>query len=129
MHEYSLACEIFDNVMSTAQANNASAINSITLNIGRLAHVNPEQLLFSFDVIAKDSIADGAEVNVEFTAPTLECICGYKGIIDDVTEYCDIDSQPCLHEYIGLVCPVCNGLLQTVGGRELIIQTIDIEQE
>ena len=129
MHEYSLACEIFENVMATAQANNASAVNSITLNIGRLAHVNPEQLLFSFSVITKDSIADGAEVNVEFTAPTVECICGYKGNIDDVTEKTDSDSQPYLHEYIGLACPECNGLLQTVGGRELIIQAIDIEQE
>ena len=129
MHEYSLACEIFENVIATAQANNASVVNSITLNIGRLAHVNPEQLLFSFDVIAKKSIADGAEVDVEFTAPSLECICGYKGTIDDVTDKTNRDSQPYLHKYIGLDCPVCNGVLQTVGGRELIIQAINIEQE
>lgn len=129
MHEYSLACEIFENVMATAQANNASVVNSITLNIGRLAHVNPEQLLFSFNVIAKDSIADGAEINVEFTAPTVECTCGYKGTIDNITETNESDPQPYLHEYIGLNCPMCDGLLQTVGGRELIIQTIDIEQK
>ena len=129
MHEYSLACEIFENVMATAQANNASIVNSITLNIGRLAHVNPEQLLFSFNIIAKGSIADGAKVNVEFTAPTVECVCGYKGTTNDVTEKTDSDPQPYLHEYIGLACPVCNKVLQTVGGRELIIQTIDIEQE
>ena len=129
MHEYSLACEIFENIMATAQANNASAVNSITLEIGRLTHVNPEQLLFSFNIIAKGSIANDAEVNVEFTTPTVECVCGYKGIIDDVTEKTDSDSQPYLHEYIGLACPMCDGLLQTVGGRELIIQAIDIEQE
>ena len=129
MHEYSLACEIFENVIATAQANNASVVNSITLNIGRLAHVNPEQLLFSFNIIAKGSIANDTEVNVEFTTPTLECICGYKGTIDDVTEKTDTDSQPYLHEYIGLACPMCDGLLQTVGGRELIILTIDIEKE
>ena len=129
MHEYSLACEIFENVIATAQANNASVVNSITLNIGRLAHVNPEQLLFSFNIIAKNSIAGDAEMNIEFTAPTVECVCGYKGNADEVMEKTDRDSQPYLHEYIGIACPVCDGVLQTVGGRELIIQTIDIEQE
>ena len=129
MHEYSLACEIFENVMETAQANNAYAVNSITINIGRLAHVNPEQLLFSFSIISKDSIVNGAEVNVEFTEPTVECICGYKGIIDNVGDNRKTVSQPYLHEYIGLNCPMCDELLQTIGGRELIIKTIDIEQE
>lgn len=129
MHEYSLACEIFENVMETAQANNAYAVNSITINIGRLAHVNPEQLLFSFSVISKNSIANGAKVNVEFIEPTIECICGYEGTIDNVGKSRGTEYQPYLPEYMGFKCPMCNELLQTVGGRELIIKAIDIDQE
>ena len=129
MHEYSLACEIFENVIKTAQANNAQAVNSITLKIGRLAHVNPEQLLFSFNVIAKGSIANGAKVNVEFISPTVECICGYKGTTYEIAQNNDSESQPDLYDYIGLNCPECDRLLQPIGGRELIVQTIDIEQE
>jgi len=128
MHEYSLACEIFENVMATAQANNALAVNSITLKIGRLALINPDQLLFSFEILAQDSIAAGAKVNVEFIPPSMECECGYTGTVD-VSADENTGTNPCLHEYVGaLNCPVCGGVAQIAGGRELIIQTIDIEQ-
>lgn len=128
MHEYSLACEIFDNVMAIAQANNASAVRSITLKIGRLAHINPDQLLFSFRTLAEGSIAGDAKVVVEFVPPSIECECGYRGTLDEITDE-TADTEASLSEYIARMdCPVCGGITKISGGRELIIQTIDIEQ-
>jgi len=46
MHEYSLACNIIEHVISIAELNNAKAVNNITIGIGKLAHVNPDQILF-----------------------------------------------------------------------------------
>ena len=128
MHEYSLACEIFENVMAIAQANNALAVRSITLKIGRLAHINPDQLLFSFETLAEGSIASNAKMNVEFVPPSIECECGYRGTLDDITDDA-ADTEASLSEYIARMnCPVCGGITKISGGRELIIQTIDIEQ-
>jgi hydrogenase nickel incorporation protein HypA/HybF len=128
MHEYSLACEIFENVMTIAQANSASGVKSITLKIGRLAHINPDQLLFSFETLAEGSIAGDAHVNVEFVPPSIECECGYRGTLDDISDE-TANTEASLCEYIARMnCPVCGGITKISGGRELIIQTIEVEQ-
>ena len=126
MHEYSLACEIFDTVMETAEKNKAIAVNSITLEIGGLTHVNPDQLLFCFDVLSRDSIAEGAKVNVNFIFPSGDCECGYRRDSGVPDQLCNED-QPSLYEYAIQTCPVCGKLLQLVGGDELMVRTIDIE--
>ncbi|SES67153.1 hydrogenase nickel incorporation protein HypA/HybF [Methanococcoides vulcani] len=126
MHEYSLACEIFENVISIAHTNKALAVNSITLEIGRLTHVNPDQLLFCFDVLSQDSIAEGAKINVNFISPCGECECGYRGDAE-ISDNARCKDYPPLYEYTRLACPVCGKLLQLVGGNDLIIHTIDIE--
>lgn len=126
MHEYSLACEIFETVISTANDNKAISVNSITLIIGSLTHVNPDQLLFCLEVLSRDSIAEGAAVNVDFVQPCIECECGYRR--DPViTEMEHIDSHPSIYEYAVMTCPECGKLLQFAGGDDLIVQTIDIE--
>lgn len=123
MHEYSLACEIFEKVLQAANENNASAVRSVTLQIGRLAHINPDQLLFSFNVVAEHSIAASAQVMVESVPPTMECSCGYCGIVDGADE-----SDTYLHAYFThLACPDCGGAVKLTGGRELIIKNIEIE--
>ncbi|WP_445475295.1 hydrogenase/urease maturation nickel metallochaperone HypA [Methanococcoides methylutens] len=126
MHEYSLACEIFETVIATAHDNKALAVNSIKLEIGRLTHVNPDQLLFCLGVLSKDSIAKGAKIDVNFVSPFGECECGYRGDAG-VSDNDRCEDQPHLYEYAVLTCPVCGKLLQLVGGDELMVRTIDIE--
>lgn len=126
MHEYSLACEIFDTVISTAYDNKALSVNSITLKIGSLTHVNPDQLLFCLEVLSRDSIAEDAAVNVNFVSPCIECECGYRK--DPVVSEKDrIGDQASIYEYGVMVCPECGKLLNFKGGDDLIVQTIDIE--
>jgi len=126
MHEYSLACEIFDTVIATAHDNKAIAVNSIKLEIDRLTHVNPDQLLFCLDVLSRDSIAEGVKIDVNFVSPFGECECGYRGDAG-VSDNVRCEDNPSLYEYAGLTCPACGKLLQLIGGNELMIQTIDIE--
>ncbi|MCD4822787.1 MAG: hydrogenase/urease maturation nickel metallochaperone HypA [Methanococcoides sp.] len=126
MHEYSLACEIFETVIATAHNNKALAVNSIKLEIGRLTHVNADQLLFCLDVLSRDGIAKGAKIDVNFVSPCGECECGYRGDAG-VSDNVRCEDQPPLYEYTGLTCPTCGKLLQLVGGNNLIIQAIDIE--
>ena len=130
MHELSIACEIFEQVMATAKEHGAMEVKHVTLQVGRLSHTNPEQLSFCFKAIAEDSIAKDADFIVEMVPPSLECECGYKGTIDEkqIRESCQFKSE--LLAYVAAMeCPICGKDANVTGGRELIIKSIEIETE
>ncbi len=130
MHEFSIACEIFDQVIDTAKANRATEVKKVILQMGRLAHTNPEQLSFCFNVLAEGSIAENADFVVEMIAPSLECECGYEGDIEEkrIRESSALRSE--LLAYVAAMdCPICGKQAQITGGRELIIKSIEIETE
>lgn len=157
MHEYSIACEIFEQVLATAQAHEASEVRSVTLEIGRFTHVNPDQLSFCFGVLAEDSIAEGAKLEFRIENPFLECECGYKGKLNKAVKEKKEELKEGLEEGLnkgfedrlkegfekefkeGLLsdlleyattfkCPACGKQAKITGGRELIIKSIDIEK-
>ncbi|RXA20876.1 hydrogenase maturation nickel metallochaperone HypA [Methanosarcina sp. MSH10X1] len=130
MHEFSIACEIFDQVINTAKANRATEVKKVTLQMGRLAHTNPEQLSFCFNTLAEGSIAENADFVVEMVAPSLECECGYEGEIDEkqIRESDTLTSE--LLAYVAAMdCPICGKQANITGGRELVIKSIEIETE
>ncbi|HWR25818.1 MAG TPA: hydrogenase maturation nickel metallochaperone HypA [Methanosarcina sp.] len=130
MHEYSIACEIFEQVINTAAAHRATEVKNVTLQMGRLSHTNPEQLIFCFKALAEGSIAENADFNVEMVPPSLECECGYTGIVDEkqIKESNELKSE--LLAYIAAMeCPVCEKQAHITGGRELVIKSIEIETE
>jgi hydrogenase nickel incorporation protein HypA/HybF len=126
MHEYSLACNIIEHVISIAELNNAKAVNNITIGIGKLAHVNPDQILFCLETLASDSIAQGTEFILVDIFPDMECECGYscnsEQLIKDNDRYDDI------RVFLEIPCPTCGKIMHELGGRDLVIQSIDIEQ-
>ncbi|AEH60780.1 hydrogenase expression/synthesis HypA [Methanosalsum zhilinae DSM 4017] len=131
MHESLLAHEIVESIMAVAHENAAIEIVSIKIGIGRLTHVNPDQLLFCLQILTRNSIAGEAEFEFEFISPTGRCVCGYKNEIEpeNSDEKCDFNgyNQP-VHEYIGMTCPHCSRAIELAGGNDLIIQSIEIEK-
>lgn len=130
MHEFSIAYEIFDQVINTANAHGATEVKKLILQMGRLSHTNPEQLSFCFNVLAEGSIAENADFVVEMVSPTLECECGYEGEIDEkqIRESSALRSE--LLAYVAAMeCPICGKQANIKGGRELIIKSIEIETE
>ncbi|WP_305065573.1 hydrogenase/urease maturation nickel metallochaperone HypA [Methanococcoides sp.] len=143
MHEYSLACEVVKNVMSIAEANQAKEIRAITLGVGKLTHINPEQLLFCLKTLMTDTIAKDADIVLQAIFPNMECECGYyekgeviysatkreakekRNILDFLKEP---DEFHGIRAFFETPCPKCEKMLHASGGRELIIQSIDIEQ-
>ncbi len=130
MHEFSIAYEIFEQVMATATTHGASEVKHVTLQMGRLSHTNPEQLSFCFNVLAEGSIAEKADFVVEMVPPSLECECGYMGTVDEkqIRESSELKSE--LLAYVAAMeCPICGKQAHITGGRELIIKSIEIETE
>ena len=73
MHELSLAEGIRDIVVDSATTAGASVVRRIILEIGELAAVEPEALLFCLDAVLRDSLAAGAAVTIEHVPGAGRC--------------------------------------------------------
>lgn len=62
MHEMSLCEGIVQLIEDQAKAQGFSKVSTVWLEIGALAGVETQAMHFSFDAIAKDSVANGAKL-------------------------------------------------------------------
>ena len=77
MHELSLAESVVEIAGRAAKAEGSARVTKVFLQIGALAHVEPEALRFAFDAASRGSVAEGAEVIIEHVAGKALCVpCG-----------------------------------------------------
>lgn len=113
MHELSIAQSILDTVIEEAENNQAKRVTAIHLRIGELTAIVEEALTFSFEILAENSLAEGAAIKVTTIPWTIRCS-------DCSNEYRVIDGLP--------TCPRCQRAGgETITGRELQILEMDIE--
>ncbi|MFO8018353.1 MAG: hydrogenase maturation nickel metallochaperone HypA [Promethearchaeia archaeon] len=87
MHEFAFAYNIFQVAESTAKKYNAKRITKVYLEIGELTLIVPELLKQSFEMATKGSIAEGAELEIEFTPGKIKCNdCGKVSVVDITKE-------------------------------------------
>ncbi|MDR2945011.1 MAG: hydrogenase/urease maturation nickel metallochaperone HypA [Methanosarcinales archaeon] len=122
MHEYSLAVDLMESVLTTAKENNAKAVNLISVKVGRITHVNPAQLEFCLKSIGDGTIAENASYSFEYIEPEIRCVCGYAGKPNETAD--DLDM---LEYLVSLVCPLCGRNTEVIGGTELVVDSIDID--
>jgi len=122
MHEYSVAMGVYETVLDVALKNNATRVISIDLELGELTLINPAQLSFCFEVVAKESLLEGADLNIIKIPPKIRCKCGYEGLLDTKKRHI-------LHGLTHtLCCPECGDPLpKLTSGREINIRDIKIE--
>jgi hydrogenase nickel incorporation protein HypA/HybF len=116
MHEMGIAMEVLRIAEeSVPPGMTGIRIKRINLKIGRLSAIVAESLRFCFDVVAKDTLADGAELAIEEVTVNARCQdCGHQWNVD----------QPVF------LCPACkSGHIELLSGRELNIESIEIEEE
>ncbi len=112
MHEMGLAQNILDIVLRTAAANGARRVVRVKLRAGQLRAIVPEQLRFCFEFVAKDSLAEGAELAVQVVPIRSRC----RG--------CAAEFEV---EAFRVVCPGCGGGdLDILQGKELLVENIEI---
>ena len=113
MHEMALASSVLQIVEDTARRHGAPRVSAVRLEIGRLSHVEPEALRFSFDVVTRDSLADGARLEIVAT---------------DGTAWCMRCSVSVALERLGDPCPCCGSYqLQVTGGDDMRVKDIEIQ--
>ena len=121
MHELSMAQGIINAVLDTAKENNATEVNEVTIEVGRLAMIIPEQLEFILGVLIENTIMEDAKVNFEEIPAEIECHdCDFHGeaVLDDSDHYAPL-----------VKCPECDSLsVEVLNGKDIVVKNIVIEK-
>ena len=109
MHEYSIAYDLYATARTAAHEHKATRVKKINVDVGRMAMVNPEQVVYLFDMIKEDDpLFLQAVLECHEVSPRTRCPCGYDG--DEI-----------------YVCPKCGALPELVKGREIVVTNVEIE--
>jgi hydrogenase nickel incorporation protein HypA/HybF len=112
MHEMALAEGMLEIVESAARANAAARVSLVRLELGALSQVEPEALRFSFDVVTRGTLAEGAQLEFLPIAGRAWCMpCGESVVLPR----------------LGEACPRCGSYqLQVTEGDEMRVKDIEI---
>jgi hydrogenase nickel incorporation protein HypA/HybF len=112
MHEVSIMAEAVRMAAETAQASGAQRVTGVRLRVGTLSGAVPEAMQFAWDVVCRDTIAEGARLEIE-TVPAA-CWCATCE-----TEFACVD-------FLG-ECPRCHNVSGELRrGRELDIAAVEM---
>jgi hydrogenase nickel incorporation protein HypA/HybF len=113
MHEMSIAESVLQIIEDTARAEGCARVRAVWLEIGQLAAVEKESLRFCFDVVARDSIARDARLEIIETAGQGWCMeCARTVAV--TSRY-----QP---------CPGCGSFqIEVTGGDEMRVKELEVE--
>jgi hydrogenase nickel incorporation protein HypA/HybF len=113
MHEMALAESVLELAEAAARRENARQIKLVVLEIGQLAAVEPEALRFCFEAVTRDSLAQGAVLEIISLPGTGWCAACAASV-----------PIAALHD----VCPRCGGYdVQATGGMAMRVREIGIE--
>ncbi|MCI0447404.1 hydrogenase maturation nickel metallochaperone HypA [bacterium] len=109
MHELALAEGIF---AVASDAANGENISSIRVRVGQLQHVTQNSLQFAFELIAKDSNAEGASVVVIPVPATYRC------------KRCSAEGEVQLPHF---QCFSCSSIeLEILTGEEIFVDSVEL---
>ncbi|HOP15828.1 MAG: hydrogenase maturation nickel metallochaperone HypA [Chromatiaceae bacterium] len=113
MHEMSLCESIMQIIEDEAQRQGFKRVIRVRLEIGRLSGVEIEAMRFGFDAVTRDTLADGAELEIIQLPGTAWCLpCG-----------CEVEVQQRFD-----ACPQCGSYqLQVVSGDQMQIKDLEVE--
>ena len=113
MHEMTIAMNIVDIICKQANDENAHKINSVDLEIGELSGIMIESLEFCFEAACKNTLADGAGLNINTIKAEAFCkSCNKNFAIES-------DFSP---------CPTCDNFnYELLKGKELLIKSFNID--
>ncbi|MDD1699911.1 MAG: hydrogenase maturation nickel metallochaperone HypA [Methanoregula sp.] len=109
MHEFSIAYDLYATARRTAIDHHAGRVIKVIVEVGQMAMVNPEQVVFLFDTIKEDDLLfEKTILECNEISPQTKCSCGYSG--NEI-----------------FICPECGALPELVKGREIVVTSVEIE--
>jgi hydrogenase nickel incorporation protein HypA/HybF len=113
MHEMSLAESVRSIVEDTARTQDIGRVRKVVLEIGELASVELDALRFCLDVVLRETVADGARIEVERIAGSGWCMrCA--------------DTVPIAT--LIAACPHCGGYqIRPTAGTQMRVKELEVE--
>ncbi len=112
MHEMSITQSLLDVALAEAAKAGAKRITAINVRIGALTGIVEESVAMYLDLLAKDTPAEGVHLVATVVPVTAHCVaCDLTFPVDD----------------LAFVCPKCGGMAQAATGRELFIESLEVE--
>jgi hydrogenase nickel incorporation protein HypA/HybF len=112
MHELSVSAAVVDTAVRHAAGRK---VTSVHLRVGALRQVVPDSLAFYFEIVARDTVCEGAALEQELIGARLRC------------ERCETEWAA---DAPAFRCPACAaGTVAVVCGVELEVESIDVETE
>jgi hydrogenase nickel incorporation protein HypA/HybF len=111
VHELSLSGAIVNTVVKHAGERRVSLVS---MRIGQLRQVVPDTLEFYFGFVARDTVCEGARLELEIVPALLSCgSCAREWAID----------------FPDFRCPACGqGGVDVITGNEFEVESIDVEE-
>ena len=112
MHEMSLAEAVLQQVEATARREQAQRVTRIILEIGELASVEVDALIFCFDAASRSTLAEDAKLEITLIEGHGHCqACG---------------KEQAIHAF-GQACAACSSYrLEATTGTEMRVREIEI---
>lgn len=113
MHELSVTQSLLDISLQHAEKANAKQITDLYIVMGELSSMVDDSVQFYWDIIAKGTIAEHAQLHFRRVPAELQCnTCGEK--------YHPTEKE--------LICPKCGGVgAKIIAGEEFALESIDVE--
>jgi hydrogenase nickel incorporation protein HypA/HybF len=113
MHELSVTESLLEIALRHAGKAGAQRITRLNIVIGELSSIVDESVQFYWDIVSKDTIAEGAELHFERVDGTLRCLtCGHTFPLNRRD----------------FACPACGERkVVAVGGDDFRLDSIEIE--
>lgn len=112
MHEMALAQSVVDALRTEAARQDFTTVRKVVLEVGALSCVDPHALEFCFDAVARETLADGAALEIRTPPGRARCF----GCDDDVVV-----------ARRGDPCPACGShRLIVTGGEDLKIKQLEV---
>lgn len=115
MHELPVTESILNITNEYARNSGASRVTAINLVIGQLSSIVDDSLRFYWDIVAEDSLCQGATLRFERIPAKLACQdCGLEYTIPERLT----------------PCPRCSSFnTRVISGEEFYVESIEIEKE
>jgi hydrogenase nickel incorporation protein HypA/HybF len=114
MHELSITESILEIALRHAQQAKARRVNDLYLVIGQLSSVVDDSVQFYWDIVSKDTIAEGACLHFRRIPAAMTCLkCGTRYAPDGRN----------------LACPKCQSThVKVTAGDEFFMESMDIDE-
>ncbi|HLA97299.1 MAG TPA: hydrogenase maturation nickel metallochaperone HypA [Anaerolineales bacterium] len=113
MHELPVTESILEIALRHAGEAQAKRITDLYLVIGQLSSIVDDSIQFYWDIIARDTIAEGARLHFRRIRTRMKC------------QECNLEYEPQNSEF---ACPECSSYrVQIVAGNEFFMDSIEVE--